>query len=78
MAKKAFKRKRCILCSTMNFDPEKGLVKCFVWSILLYGSKTWTMRSIDRNELRLWKCRLKAGINWMDKISYEDVLGKIK
>ena len=28
------------------------LVKCFMWSVALYGAKTWTLR---RNEQKDWK-----------------------
>jgi len=26
---------------------RKKLVKCYVWSIALYGAETWTLRAVD-------------------------------
>jgi hypothetical protein len=30
---------------------RKRLVKCYVWSIALYGAETWTLRAIDQKHL---------------------------
>ena len=58
MAKEAFNRKRSIFCESLEKELRKRLVKCFVWSIVLYGAETWTLR---RNEQKKnWK-HLRCG-----------------
>ena len=47
MAKEAFNKKRSIFCGPREKDLRQRLVKCFVWSVALYGAETWTLR---RNE----------------------------
>jgi len=44
MAKAAFNKKRTL-------ELRKKLVKCYVWSIALYGAKTWTLRAVDQKHL---------------------------
>ena len=31
--------------------PSKKLVKCYVWSMALYGAETWTLRATDQKRL---------------------------
>jgi hypothetical protein len=40
MAKAAFNKKRTLFTSTMDLELRKKLVKCYVWSIALYGAET--------------------------------------
>ena len=40
MAKAAFNKKRTLFTSTLDLELRKKLVKCYVWSIALYGAKT--------------------------------------
>jgi hypothetical protein len=30
---------------------RKKLVKCYIWSIALYGAETWTLRALDKKHL---------------------------
>ena len=43
MAKEAFNRKRSTFCGPLEKDLRKRLVKCFVWSVAMYGTETWTL-----------------------------------
>jgi hypothetical protein len=38
MAKAAFNKKRALFTSKMDIELRKKLVKCYIWSILLYGA----------------------------------------
>jgi hypothetical protein len=38
MAKTAFNKKRILFTSTLDLELRKKLVKCYVWSIDLYGA----------------------------------------
>jgi hypothetical protein len=51
MAKAAFKQKRALFTSTLDLELRKKLVKCYVWSIALYGAETWTLRTVDQKQL---------------------------
>ena len=47
MAKAAFNKKRTLFPSTLDLELRKKLVKCYVWSIALYGAEIWTLRAVD-------------------------------
>ena len=51
IAKKAFNRKMPLLTSKLNIELRKKLVICYVWSIALYGSETWTLIKLKRKYL---------------------------
>ena len=38
MAKAAFNKKRALFTSTLDLELRKKLVKCYIWSIHLYGA----------------------------------------
>ena len=45
MAKAAFKKKRALFTITLDLELRKKLVKCYIWSIALYGAETYTSGS---------------------------------
>jgi hypothetical protein len=47
IAKAAFDKKRALFTSNMR----NKLVKCYMWSIALYGAETWTLRAVDQKTL---------------------------
>ena len=47
MAKAAFNKKKNLFTSTLDLNLWKKLVKCYVWSMALYGAETWTLRATD-------------------------------
>jgi hypothetical protein len=51
MAKAAFNKKRALFTSTLDLEFRKKLVKCYIWSIALYGAETWTLRAVDEKHL---------------------------
>jgi hypothetical protein len=51
MAKDAFNKKRTFFPSTLDLELREKLVKCYVWSIALYGAETWTLRAMDQKHL---------------------------
>jgi len=51
MAKAAFNKKRTLFTSTLDLELRKKLVKCYVWSIALYGAETWKLRAVDQKHL---------------------------
>jgi hypothetical protein len=54
MAKAAFnkKRERALFTSTLDLELKKKLVKCYIWTIALYGAETLGSRSETRGRCR--------------------------
>jgi hypothetical protein len=47
MAKAEFNKKKTLFTSKLDFNLRKDLVKCYIWSIALYGAETWARRKVD-------------------------------
>ena len=81
MAKAEFNKKRTLFTSTLDLELNKKLVKCYVWSIALYGAETWTLRAVDQKHLEsfeMWCWRRMENISWTDHVRNEDVLLRVK
>jgi hypothetical protein len=47
MAKATFKKKKkTLFTSKLDLNLRKNLVKCYIWSMALYGAETWTLREV--------------------------------
>jgi hypothetical protein len=56
---------------------RKKLVKCYIWSIALYGAETWTLWTVDQKHLEsfeMWCWRRVEKISWTDHVRNEEVL----
>ena len=56
------------------------MIKTLVWSVVLYGSETWTMRKADIRRLEafeMWTWRRMEKIRWTEHITNEEVMGII-
>jgi hypothetical protein len=76
MEKAAF-NKRAPFTSKMVLELRKKLVKCYIWSIVLYGAETWTLRAVDRKHpesFEMWCGRRTGKITWTDHVRNEEVL----
>jgi hypothetical protein len=59
---------------------RKKLVKCYVWSIAIYGAETRTLRAVDQKHLErfeMWCWRRMEKISWTDHVRNEDVLLRV-
>ena len=77
MAKASFNKKRTLFTSTLDLELRKKLVKCYIWSIALYGAETWTLQAVDQKHLEsfeMWCWRKMEKISWTDHVRNEDVL----
>jgi len=61
MAKAAFNKKRVLFISTLDLKLRKKLVKCYIWSIALYGADTWTLRLVNQKQLESFECGAGEG-----------------
>ena len=76
-AKKIFTEKRTILLDKkLSIKLRPRLLKCFVWSTLLYGCESWIISSNRRKRLdalEMWCNRKMMILSWLKKISNERV-----
>ena len=60
MAKAAFNKKKALFTGTLDLELRKKLVKCYIWSIALYGAETWTLRVVDQKHLERFEGRRRS------------------
>jgi hypothetical protein len=80
MDKAAFNKKGTLFTSTLDLELRKELVKCYIWSIALYGAETWTLRAVDKHleSFEIWCWRRMEKISWTDHVSNEGVILRVK
>jgi hypothetical protein len=81
MAKAAFDKKKTLFTSKLDLNLRKRLVKCYIWSIALYGVETWTLRKVDQKYLEsfeMWCWRRMEKISWTDRVRHDEVLHRVK
>ena len=80
MAKAAFNKKKNLFTSKLDLNLRKKLVKCYVWSMALYGAETWTLRATDQKRLESFEmCWRRMGdISWTNRVRKEEVLHRVK
>jgi len=60
------------VCSKMNLDLRKRLVKFLVWSVALYAAEPWTISKTDMKRIEafeMWIWRKMEKISWTAKVS---------
>jgi len=81
MANVAFNKTRAPFTSILDLGLRNNLVKCYVWSIALYGAETWTLRAVDQKHLEsfeTWYWRRMGKISWTDHVRNEEVFLRVK
>lgn len=77
-ARSAFVRMKALLCNKhLKFDIRYRAVKCYVWSVLLYGAETWTLKAASINRLEafeMWCLRRMFRISWVQRVRNTEVL----
>jgi len=77
IAKAAFSKKKTLFTSKLDLNLRKKLIKCYIWSMALYGAETWTLRAADQKYLgsfEMWCWRRVEKISWTDHVRNEEVL----
>ena len=80
-AKEAFAARKELLTKSLRKSTKIKIVKTLVWTTLLYGSETWTLTKEDIRKLEaleMWLWRRMEKISWTDKITNEEVLGRVR
>jgi hypothetical protein len=60
--------------STLDLNSRKKLVKCYIWTIALYGAETWTLRAADQKYLE----NFEAGEGWRRSVGPMNNLHEIR
>ena len=56
------------------------MIKCYIWSIDVYGAKTSTPRKTDQKSsegFEMWCWRRMEKISWTDRVRNEEVLLRV-
>jgi hypothetical protein len=80
MEKAAFNKKKNLFTSELDLNLRKKLVKCYIWSVALYGAETWTLWAVDQKQLEsfeMWCWRRTEKISWTDRVRNEEVLLRV-
>jgi hypothetical protein len=59
----------------------KKLVKCYIWSVALYGAETETVWAGDQKHMesfKMWCWRRLENISWTDRVRNEEILLRVK
>jgi hypothetical protein len=65
----------------LDLELRKKLVKCYFWSIAIYGAETWTLRAVNQKQkesFKMWCWRRMEKISWTDHERNEVVLLRVK
>ena len=74
--KSSFQQRKTLFTSKLWLNLRKELVKCYIWSIVLYGAETWTLRNVDEKNvesIKMWCWRRMEKISWTDRVKNEVV-----
>ncbi|KAJ4438008.1 hypothetical protein ANN_13947 [Periplaneta americana] len=71
---------KSIFCGPLEKELRNRLVKCFVWSVELYGTETWTLRQNEEKRIEafeMWIWRRMERVKWTDRVKNEAVLERV-
>jgi hypothetical protein len=66
----AFNREKTLFTTKLDFNLRKKLVKCYIWSIALYGAETWTLWKVDQKHLQMFSNVLLEKITWTHLLTF--------
>lgn len=69
MEKEAFHQRRELMRHSPDRWLKKRMIETLIWSVVLYGSETWSMR---KDEMWIWK-QIER-ISWTQHMSKKEVL----
>ena len=82
LSKQAFQKMSSILKNrTISINTKTRVLKCYVWSILLYGSESWTISTDMEKRLEaaeMWFLRRILAVPWTARESNESIMNRFK
>lgn len=80
-ARSGFVKMQKFLCNRqLNLNLRIRMVKCYVWSILLYGVEAWTLTKRTEKKLEafeMWIYRRLLKVSWCERISNTEILQRV-
>ena len=80
LAKEAFSKRKELLTKSFSRRVKKKLIKTLVWTTLLYGCETWTIRKDEVRRLEameMWLWRRMERISYTERVTNEEVLRRV-
>src|ERR1043165_1859263 len=81
LGKEAFTKRGELMRGGLSKNLKKRLVKTLVWSVVLNGSETWTIRKEDIKRLEAWEMwiwRRMEKVSWTEHVTNEEVLQRVE
>jgi hypothetical protein len=82
LSKQAFQKMNPILKNrTISINTKARVLKCYVWSVLLYGSECWTISKEIEKRLEateMWFLRRMLNVSWTARESNESIMKRMK
>lgn len=80
-SRQAFIKMNKVLCNkNLSLDLRIRLVRCYIFSTLLYGAECWTVNKAEikkLNAFEMWTYRRILKIPWTDRVRNEEVLRRL-
>src|SRR6218665_234428 len=76
IGKEAFSNRRELLRGKVNRTLKIRMIKTLIWSVVLYGAETWTMRKEDIKRLEafeMWTWRRMEKVSWTEHKTNEEI-----
>lgn len=81
LGKEAYNKNKELMRGKLELSLKKRLIKTLIWSVVLYGSETWTMQKEDIKRLEafeMWLWRRIMKVKWTEHKTNEEVLEVVK
>ena len=81
MGKDAFYKRKELLRGKLSRNLKKKMIKTMIWSVVLYGSETWTITENDKKKLEaleMWIWRRMEKVSWTEHKTNEEVLQMVE
>ena len=82
LSKQAFQNMNCFLKNrAISIRTKTRVVKCYVWSVLLYASECWTLSKDMEKRLEateMWFLRKMLGVPWTARESNDSIMKRMK
>ncbi|XP_070159794.1 uncharacterized protein [Polyergus mexicanus] len=76
-----FRMKRVLCGHDLNLQLKVRLLRCYVFSVLLYGVESWTLTEATMKRMKafeMWTYRRMLRISWMDRVTNDTVLDRMR
>ena len=82
LSKQAFQKMSLVLKNrSISINTKARVLKCYVWSILLYGPECWTISKEMEKRLEateMWFLKKILGVPWTNRESNESIMKRTK